>query len=269
MPFSELPRLDDIRKKRPLLHCISNLVTANDCANLALAMGASPMMAEAPEEMAEIERLSDATVLNCGTPSAQKYAACLISGREAARLGKPVVLDPVGVGASAWRLENAGRLLAEFTPSILRVNYAEARALIGFAGGEQGVDSPANPDLAGRIGTAKALAKRLRCTVLLTGAEDIVTDGARGWYVTGGSALMPLVTGTGCMLSVVCAAFASVEPGTADAAAMASVFWKTCSELAQRDAGGNGPGSFRAALMDRAWKMTPREPEYEGRALPI
>lgn len=208
-------------------------------------------------------------MLNCGTPSAQKYAACLISGREAARLGKPVVLDPVGVGASAWRLENAGRLLAEFKPSILRVNYAEARALIGFAGGEQGVDSPANPDLAGRIGTAKALAKRLRCTVLLTGAEDIVTDGARGWYVTGGSALMPLVTGTGCMLSVVCAAFASVEPGTAAAAAMASVFWKTCSELAQRDAGGNGPGSFRAALMDRAWKMTPREPEYEGRALPI
>ena len=113
MPFSELTRLDDIRKKRPLLHCISNLVTANDCANLALAMGASPMMAEAPEEMAEIERLSDATVLNCGTPSAQKHAACLISGREAARLGKPVVLDPVGVGASAWRLENAGRLLTE------------------------------------------------------------------------------------------------------------------------------------------------------------
>ncbi len=269
MPFSELPRLDDIRKKRPLLHCISNLVTANDCANLALAMGASPMMAEAPEEMPEIERISDATVLNCGTPSAQKYAACLISGREAARLGKPVILDPVGVGASAWRLENVGRLLREFRPSILRVNYAEARALIGFDGGEQGVDSPRDPRSLERVGTARELAKRLGCTVLLTGAEDIVTDGVRGWYIRGGSALMPFVTGTGCMLSVCCAAFASVEPDTAAAAAMASVFWKTCSELAERDAGASGPGSFRAALMDRAGSMAASEPGYAGHVLPI
>lgn len=269
MPFSELTRLADIRNKRPLLHCISNLVTANDCANLALAMGASPMMAEAPEEMPEIERISDATVLNCGTPSGQKYAACLISGREAARLGKPLILDPVGVGASAWRLENAARLLGEFRPSILRVNYAEARAFTGFAGGEQGVDSPANPGLAWRVSTAKALAAAMGCTVLLTGAEDIVTDGERGWYIKGGSALMPLVTGTGCMLSVCCAAFASVEPDTAAAAAMASVFWKTCSELAELDTGAQGPGSFRAALMDRAWRLGPGEPGYESRAFPI
>ncbi len=269
MPFSELTRLADIRNKRPLLHCISNLVTANDCANLALAMGASPMMAEAPEEMPEIERISDATVLNCGTPSGQKYAACLISGREAARLGKPLILDPVGVGASAWRLENAARLLREFRPSILRVNYAEARALMGFAGGEQGVDSPANPDLAWRVNTAKALASAMGCTVLLTGAEDIVTDGERGWYIKGGSAPMPLVTGTGCMLSVCCAAFASVEPDAAAAAAMASVFWKTCSELAELDTGAQGPGSFRAALMDRAWRLGPGEPGYESRAFPI
>lgn len=269
MPFSELPRLDDIRKKRPLLHCISNIVTANDCANLALALGASPMMAEAPEEMEDIERISDATVQNCGTPSAQKYSACLASGRAAARLGKPVVLDPVGVGASPWRLSKVGQLLEAFRPSILRVNYAEARALIGFSGGEQGVDSPANPGAEERVRTARALASAMGCTVLLTGAEDIVTDGTRGWSVRGGSSLMPLVTGTGCMLSVVCAAFASVEPDRTAAAAMASVFWKTCSELAELTPAVKGPSSLRQALLDTAWRMTASEPGYAGRAFPI
>ena len=130
----ELARLDDIRKKRPLLHCISNTVTANDCANLALALGASPMMAEAPEAAAEIARLADAEVLNLGTPTRAKYEACLAAGGEAARLKKPIVLDPVGVGASYWRLEGAGRLLAAFRPCILRVNLSEARSLPGLAG---------------------------------------------------------------------------------------------------------------------------------------
>lgn len=269
MPFAELPRLADIRAGRPLLHCISNIVTANDCANLALALGASPMMAEAPEEMADIARIASAAVLNCGTPSEQKYSACLASGRESARLGKPVVLDPVGVGASPWRLRSVLRLLESFTPSILRVNYAEARALLGSAGVEQGVDSPAAPGLPERAETAKALAAALGCAVLLSGAEDVVTDGARGWYVQGGSELMPLVTGTGCMLSVVCGAFASVEPDAVLAAAMASVFWKTCSEQAGRAPGVNGPGAFRSALMDTAWRLDAHAPGYAGRAFPI
>ena len=146
----ELARLDDIRKKRPLLHCISNTVTANDCANLALALGASPMMAEAPEEAAEIARLADAEVLNLGTPTRAKYEACLAAGGEAARLKKPIVLDPVGVGASYWRLEGAGRLLAAFRPCILRVNLSEARSLLGLAGREKGVDSAAEVEGAGR-----------------------------------------------------------------------------------------------------------------------
>ena len=180
-----------------------------------------------------------------------------------------MVLDPVGVGASPWRLRSVLRLLESFTPSILRVNYAEARALLGSAGVEQGVDSPAAPGLPERAETAKALAAALGCAVLLSGAEDVVTDGARGWYVQGGSELMPLVTGTGCMLSVVCGAFASVEPDAVLAAAMASVFWKTCSELAGRAPGVNGPGAFRSALMDTAWRLGARAPGYAGRAFPI
>ena len=153
----ELTRLDDIRRRRPLLHCISNIVTANDCANIALALGASPMMAEAPEEMADIARIADAEVLNCGTPSRAKFDACLISGREGSRQGKPVVLDPVGVGASPWRLAEAGKLLAAFRPDILRVNLSEARALLGLAGREKGVDSAGDADRQTRASVAAEL----------------------------------------------------------------------------------------------------------------
>lgn len=265
----ELARLDDIRKKRPLLHCISNTVTANDCANLALALGASPMMAEAPEEAAEIARLADAEVLNLGTPTRAKYEACLAAGGEAARLKKPIVLDPVGVGASYWRLEGAGRLLAAFRPCILRVNLSEARSLLGLAGREKGVDSAAEAAGAERAALAAELARACGCAVLLTGAEDLISDGARAAAVSGGSPLMPLVTGTGCMLSVLCGAFAAVEPGAFEAALMASAFWKACSERAERVSGGAGPGSLRAALMDCARALSPGDPAFAGRVRPL
>ena len=265
----ELARLDDIRKKRPQLHSISNTVTATDCANLALALGASPMMAEAPEEAAEIARLADAEVLNLGTPTRAKYEACLAAGGEAARLKKPIVLDPVGVGASYWRLEGAGRLLAAFRPCILRVNLSEARSLLGLAGREKGVDSAAEAAGAERAALAAELARACGCAVLLTGAEDLISDGARAAAVSGGSPLMPLVTGTGCMLSVLCGAFAAVEPDAFEAALMASAFWKACSERAERVSGGAGPGSLRAALMDCARALSPGDPAFAGRVRPL
>ena len=127
----DFTRLDKVRRQRPLIHCVSNIVTANDCANLALAVGASPMMAQAPEEMEAISAVSDATVLNTGTPDAEKFRACRICAVSARH---PVVLDPVGVGASPWRLGQVRALLDLFTPSILRVNLGEARALLGRVG---------------------------------------------------------------------------------------------------------------------------------------
>ena len=130
----DFERLGQLRRRRPLVHCISNIVTANDCANLLLACGASPMMAEAPEEMEEITRIADATVLNLGTPSREKYAAARICLEQSKRSGKPVVLDPVGVGAGEWRLRNAASLLSAAPPDIVRVNLAEAEALLGLGG---------------------------------------------------------------------------------------------------------------------------------------
>ena len=219
----DFTRLDKVRRQRPLIHCVSNIVTANDCANLALAVGASPMMAQAPEEMEAISAVSDATVLNTGTPDAEKFRACRICAVSARH---PVVLDPVGVGASPWRLGQVRALLDLFTPSILRVNLGEARA-----------------------DTAMDLARRRGTAVLLSGPEDLITDGARVWCVTGGSGRMSLVTGTGCMLSVLCGVFAAVEPDAAAAAALASAFWKICARRAEHLAADRGSGSFRTALL--------------------
>ena len=193
-----------IRARKPLLHCISNLVTANDCANLALAVGASPIMAQAPQEMADIAVLASAVVLNTGTPDEAKFTAARLAGAAANRRGIPVVLDPVGVGASPWRLENIRQLLQEVHPAILRANYGEAAALLGLSAAEHGVDSLTVPIDAAAY--AQALAQKLGTVVVLSGAEDLVTDGTALHTVSGGSDLMRRVTGAGCMLSVLCGA---------------------------------------------------------------
>ena len=242
-----------IRAAHPLVHCISNIVTANDCANLALAVGASPMMAQAPEEMDQVAALAGAVVLNTGTPDKAKFAAACRAGAAANRCGTPVVLDPVGVGASAWRLEHIGALLKEVRPAIVRVNYGEAAALLGLEPAEHGVDSLAAPQNA--AARAAALAQRLGAVVLLSGVEDLVTDGAVVLRVQGGNDRMRMVTGAGCMLSVLCGAFAAAQPDAPLAAAAgASLFWKLCAARAGQDA--PGPGTLRIRLMDCAAALT-------------
>ena len=131
------------------------------------------------------------------------------------------------------------------------------------------MDSAAEAAGAERAALAAELARACGCAVLLTGAEDLISDGARAAAVSGGSPLMPLVTGTGCMLSVLCGAFAAVEPDAFEAALMASAFWKACSERAERVSGGAGPGSLRAALMDCARALSPGDPAFAGRVRPL
>lgn len=253
----DLTSLDRVRAARPLVHCVSNIVSANDCANLALAVGASPVMAHAPEEMADITAASAATVLNTGTPDSARFETCRLCGVEAARVGRPVALDPVGIGASPWRLAHVQALLDAFTPSILRVNPGEAQALCRRRSGtERGVDSPVPAALAARRDAAVALARRYGTTVLLSGPEDLISDGETVWIVRGGSGRMADITGTGCMLSVLCGIFAAVEPEPLKAALLAAVFWKTCARQAEQLAGQRGPGSFRTALLDAAGTLT-------------
>ena len=260
-------RLNQIRRQRPLLHCISNIVTANDCANLALAVGASPMMAQAPEEMEEITRISSVTVLNTGTPDADRFRACRICGLTAQKIGQPIVLDPVGVGAGRWRLEQMTALLAEVRPTIVRVNLGEAEALCRRQGREQGVDSIISAAPAYRLELAKELAAQLGTAVLLTGEEDLICDGEKTYRVTGGSGMSVQVTGTGCMLSVLCGAFAAVEPDAAKAAALAAAFWKLCAEQAERNAQRRGSGTFRTELINAASLLDEKDLAARGNIL--
>ena len=242
--------VSDLRWKKPLIHCISNTVTANDCANLLLSVGASPIMAQAADEMDEITARADALVLNTGTPDRDKFDACRIAGLRANACKVPVVLDPVGVGASRWRLANISSLLAEVKPSIIRANPGEAMALLGGDMHGHGVDSEDGGGAARSI--ARALAEKYGCVVLLTGTEDIVADALHDVSVTGGSALMKQVTGAGCMLSCLCGAMLSVsEPF--EAAETAARLWKQIAEDAEKDAA--GLGSFRTALFDIASRM--------------
>ena len=251
--YSEaLPR---IRAQKPLVHCIANIVTANDCANLLLAIGASPMMAQGMKEMEDIAAISSAAVLNLGTPDEYRFELAALRGSLANRAGQPVVLDPVGAGASRWRLAGVREALKRFTPTIVRVNLSEAQALLGESGHERGVDSADGAD-ADRAGCATALARLLDTTVLLSGETDYISDGSRMERVEGGSAATAIITGSGCMLSALCGAFAVAEPDALRAAAMASEFWKSCASLAEINAWGRGPGSFRAALIDAAWVLS-------------
>lgn len=258
----DFTRLDQVRRRNPLIHCVSNIVSANDCANLALAVGASPIMAHAPEEAAGITAASDAVVLNTGTPDEDRFLTCLLCAGEAARLGRPLVLDPVGAGAGAWRLERIRELPA--CESILRVNLGEARALLGRPSGGRGVDGPSSASLEERRAAAAELSRQRGAVVLLSGPEDLVADGASLWQVSGGSALTGSVTGTGCMLSVLCGVFASVEPDPLEAALLASSFWRTCARRAEDQSAGRGPGSFRVALLDAAGTLSAEEAAREA-----
>lgn len=256
--------LDQLRRQRPLIHCIANQVSSNDCANVLLAAGASPIMALAPEELSDITAASRATVLNTGTPEAKTFHSCLCWGQAAFAAGQPIVLDPVGVGASRWRSACVQELLLGFTPQILRVNLGEAQALIQRAGREQGVDSTGPASREERLAAANALAQRTGSAVLLSGPEDIVTDGTAAWCVSGGSPRMTRVTGTGCMLSCLCGAFAAVTKDALQATLVASAFWKVCSQQAEQLTTGRGIGSYRTALLDAADTLTVAELSAEA-----
>ncbi len=244
-----------LREQSPLIHCISNCVTVQDCANILLAAGGSPIMAQGPKEVAEITARCQATVLNTGTPDDGKFAACRAAGAAANRAAHPVILDPVGIGASGYRLSQVEQLLREVHISILRCNFAEAQALLRIASTERGVDSRSSGHEDARKGCAIRLARQLDCTAYLSGTADIVTDGRRMATLRGGSQWMRRVTGAGCMLSVLLGGFAAVESDVLAAAVAGGAFWKACAAVAAQHAA--GAGSFRTGLFDAASTLPP------------
>ena len=191
----------------PLVHCISNQVASNDCANIVLACGASPIMAEDPEEVAEVTAISKAVSLSLGTPNPRKAEALLRAGKKANEMGIPVVFDPVGVGVSKFRQETAKKFLDEVKPAILRCNCSELRTLCLEEANRRGVDADTNQehDLNRNIALAKAAAESLGCVIAMTGEEDVLTDGTAvalgaDWCFRGSQSGASAGSGSGCCL---------------------------------------------------------------------
>lgn len=251
--------LEKIRQERPLVHHITNIVVANITANITLAFGAAPVMADAPEEVEDMVAQAQALVLNTGTPSRASWEAMLRAGRAANRCGIPVVLDPVGVGATQFRKDLVHELVSELKFAVIRGNAAEMGMLAGEAVRPRGVDSRLEEgaraeDENWRAKIAKTVADRFQTVAVVTGRWDFVASGRRLARVENGHPLLTAITGSGCMATAVIGAWVAVTEDTFLAAAGALAAYGVAAELAAEKAG--GPGTFQAHLFDAAHHLT-------------
>ncbi|GKV57648.1 hydroxyethylthiazole kinase [Sporosarcina sp. NCCP-2222] len=244
--------IQKLRAENPLIHCMTNFVVANFQANGLLAIGASPIMADAFEEAADIAALSSCTLLNIGTLDASKLKAMIEAGKSANKHGKPVIVDPVGAGATPFRKRAVGTLLQHLDVSLIRGNAGEIAALANVEWDAKGVD--AGVGSADTASVALELAQRHHCLVAVTGEVDVVTDGKTVMRISGGHPHMTRITGAGCLLSAVCAAFLAIEPAEAKhAVASALAFYKKAGERAASKA--EGPGDFALHLLNALYSL--------------
>ena len=251
-----------VREAVPLVHCITNYVTVNDCANALLACGGSPIMSDEPEDVRDITGICGGLVLNIGTLSRRSLEGMAVAGARATELGHPIVLDPVGAGASALRTEAAARILDTMAVTVVRGNMSEIKAVAGAASATRGVDvDPADAvtdeTLESSCAFARSLAEKLGCVVAITGAIDIVADARRSVAVRNGVALMGKITGAGCMLSAVSGAYVAANPDDALMAEVAAIVGEgLAGEVAASRMGAlDGNGSFRTYLLDALYNM--------------
>ncbi len=251
--FSSL--LSEVRSKRPLVHHITNYVTVNDCANVTICVGAAPVMAHSIDEVAEMVSMAGALVLNIGTLDAAQVGSMQRAGQRANELNIPIILDPVGAGATRFRTNTVLRLFNELDIAVIKGNAGEIATLAGAEGEVRGVDSygvKGDP-----IQITKDLAAKLGTTVVISGATDIVSDGTRTLLVDNGHELMGKVSGTGCMAASVTGAFAAVSKDRAvSTAAALAVFGLAGEKAALRSI---GPASFKQALLDELYNLTPED----------
>ncbi|MEI8181167.1 MAG: hydroxyethylthiazole kinase [Desulfomonile sp.] len=247
--------LSRIRASKPVVHSITNYVVMNSTANVLLAMGASPIMAHATEEMEDISAISNSLVINIGTLSHTWIEAMQLACHIAVSKGKPIVLDPVGAGATKLRTETALRIIGSTPPTVIRGNASEVLSLSGREGSTRGVDSVHNvPDA---VDTACSIALSLGTVIAVTGERDLVTDGSRSLIVAGGDPMMGYVTGTGCAASVIVGAFLAEEKDAVIAAAAALAFFGLAGQNAAAEA--KAPGSFWVKTVDALYSITPED----------
>ncbi|MFY4774440.1 hydroxyethylthiazole kinase [Metabacillus sp. RGM 3146] len=241
--------LEKVRKENPLIHNITNIVVANFTANGLLALGASPVMTDAKEEAAEMAAASRALVLNIGTLSEDTVEAMILAGKSANQHGVPVILDPVAAGATAYRSGTARKLLQEIKITTIRGNAAEMANLAGEDWEIKGVD--AGEGKGDKIKLAEKAATELGINIVITGSEDIITDGRTTIVVKNGHSMLTKVTGTGCLLTSVLGAFSAVESDPLKAAASALIYYGTAAEKAAEEEAEKGPGSFQIEFLNQ------------------
>ena len=244
----------EVRDKKPLVVNITNNVVTNFTANVLLASGASPIMSEGKQEGGELARIADVTVLNIGTLHPRQVEYFLEAGCCANKSGTPVVLDPVGVGATVYRNTVAERILNEVELALIRGNYGEINFLSGIAGTVKGVDSISDGV---EIAPFKNLAAKKETLVAATGETDYITDGEAVMANTTGHILLQAVTGTGCALSSLCGAFLSVADDKLSAVLAALAFYGAAAQKAA--ALSAGPGSFSIHFLDALYNLQEKE----------
>ncbi len=260
--------LEEVRTRKPIVHNITNYVTANDCANILLACGASPIMADDRDEVEEITSICSGLNINLGTLNKNTVSSMLAAGKRANQLGHPVLLDPVGAGASVLRTQTAQKLLEEIHFSVIRGNISEIKTLASGTGTTKGVDA----DMADRVtrqtldsavGFAKAYAAETGAVVAITGAIDIVANGEKAYCITNGHPMMGNITGSGCQLSAMTTAYLAATPKhlleatTAAVCAMGVCGEKAFKRMTELD----GNASYRNYLIDAVFWLSPEELE--------
>ena len=254
--------LENVRTSTPLVHCITNYVTVNDCANALLACGGSPIMSDEPEDVVDITTICGGLVLNIGTLNKQTIAGMRAAGKRASELGHPIVLDPVGAGASALRTATASEILDTMDVAVIRGNMSEIKAVAGASATTRGVD--VNPDdvvtdenLAASAAFAKELAKKTGTIIAITGAIDIVADAERAFAIRNGNAIMGKITGAGCMLSCLVGAYSVANKENMLEGVVAAIAGEgLCGQIAaERMTEADGNGSFRTYLLDAMYNL--------------
>jgi hydroxyethylthiazole kinase len=244
-----------IKNKKPLVHHITNYVTVNDCANITLAIGASPVMADDIGEVEEMVSFASSLVINIGTLNVRSIESMIAAGRGARAKGIPIIFDPVGVGATQLRTATAKRIIEAVHPSVIRGNMSEIKSLAGLNADIKGVDSIAGEEDGEKV--ARQLSQELDCVIAITGKQDIIAQGDRVCRIDNGQAILSQVTGTGCMATSLVACFCGVAPDLFVGAAGGIMAMGLAGELSKQSLQtGDGIGTFRVRLFDAVGSMT-------------
>ncbi|NLI93889.1 MAG: hydroxyethylthiazole kinase [Peptococcaceae bacterium] len=256
--------LEEVKKNKPLVHNITNYVTVNDCANIILAIGGSPIMADEIQEVEEMVSIASSLVINMGTLNERTVSSMLKAGKKANELKKPVIFDPVGVGAGPYRNRIAEKLLQEIQFTVIRGNMSEIKSLSGLAVRTKGVDSIA--DESGGVEAAMGFAARVNCVAAVTGKTDIITDGKKVCLIDNGHPILTGVTGTGCMTTALVGTYCGAVNDYLVAASAGVMTMGLAGELAQKTLSKEeGIGTFRIRLFDAIYNLTTETIRKEGK----